>query len=284
MALKHILIATPTTNGVMKSKTATTLIVLMRQLTRAGVVAEYLNVDSSDIVYARNLYARELLKSESLDGLLFVDSDMQFRPALVLKMLKLDRDLVGAAYPKRRLDLDRFARAMAESDDGSPQTQARALARTYEFTVVPSWERPNLSRLEVVGGFAKMAAAGMGCTLIGRTVFQAMIDGKVVDRRKDVIDGVEQLGWGFFDCLQVGDVTLSEDFSFCYRWTRLLGRDLWVNVDEQITHLGDFSHQARYLDRMAKIAGPGGAETTPAPTADPDTIELDLDWIAQANS
>jgi hypothetical protein len=101
-----------------------------------------------------------------------------------------------------------------------------------------------------------MAGAGMGCTLISRAALQAMIDGKVVEQRKDILDGAERLGWGFFDHLKVGDIPLSEDFSFCYRWTGLLGRELWVCVDEPITHLGEFPYRARYLDRMRPAPPP----------------------------
>jgi hypothetical protein len=282
VALKHILIAVPTMAGLMKAKTATTLVMLMRQLTRAGIEADYLNVDSSDIVYARNLYAREVLNSKTLDGLLFVDSDMQFRPALVLKMLRLEAELVGVAYPKRALNLDQFARAMADGGAFTPEAKLKALANTYQYTVIPSWDTPKVERLKVVGGFAKMAAAGMGCTLISRTALQAMIDGKVVDRRKDVIDGVEQLSWGFFDCVKVGEISLSEDFSFCYRWTRLLGRDLWVCVDEPITHLGDFGYQTRYLDRLVPIVPPAAKTTVEgvaATSPDSNMIELDVDLL-----
>lgn len=281
MALKHILIAVPTMAGLMKAKTATTLVLLMRQLTRAGIEAEYLNVDSSDIVYARNLYAREVLNSKTLDGLLFVDSDMQFRPALVLKMLGLDAELVGVAYPKRALNLDQFSRVMAESGAFTPETKLKALANTYQYTVIPSWETTKLGRLKVVRGFAKMAAVGMGCALISRTALQAMVDGKAVDRRKDIIDGAEHTSWGFFDCLKIGEISLSEDFSFCYRWTRLLGRDLWVCVDEPITHLGDFAYQARYMDRLVPVAPPATATigiTTNAPES--NMVELDVDLLS----
>ena len=138
--------------------------------------------------------------------------------------------------------------------------------------------------MQVVAGFAKMAAAGMGCTLISRAALQAMIDGKVVEQRKDIIDGDEQMSWGFFDCLKVGDITLSEDFSFCYRWTRLLGRDLWVNIDERVTHLGDFNHEARYIDRLAKL-GPeaGAAQRAPDSTGvdiNADLIDIGADLVA----
>jgi hypothetical protein len=284
VAFKHILIAVPTMAGLMKAKTATTLVMLMRQLTRAGVAAEYLNVDSSDIVYARNFFAREVLRLEVLDGLLFVDSDMQFRPALVRKMLNLGADVVGAAYPKRTLDMNQYSRTMVAAGGFSAEAKARALANTYNFTVVPSWTTPRPKQMQVVAGFAKMAAAGMGCTLISRAALQAMIDGKVVEQRKDIIDGDEQMSWGFFDCLKVGDITLSEDFSFCYRWTRLLGRDLWVNIDERVTHLGDFNHEARYIDRLAKL-GPeaGAAQRAPDSTGvdiNADLIDIGADLVA----
>jgi hypothetical protein len=290
VAFKHILIAVPTMAGLMKAKTATTLVMLMRQLTRAGIMAEYLNIDSSDIVYARNFFAREMLRIEALDGLLFVDSDMHFRPALVRRMLSLGADVVATAYPKRTLDLNQFARATAAAGGFSPQAKAQALANTYNFTCVPSWDMPRPKQMQVAGGFAKMAAAGMGCTLISRAALQAMIDGKVVEQRKDIIDGDQQLSWGFFDCVKVGDVTLSEDFSFCYRWTRLLGRDLWVNIDETVAHLGDFSHEARYIDRMAKLEPETGAAQVAAQRApdstgvdiDADLISIDADLIVDA--
>jgi hypothetical protein len=239
--------------GVIKSKTTATLVLLMRQLTRRGIQAEFLNLDSSDIVYARNFYARLVLESPTLDGLLFVDSDMQFRPALVMRMIKLDCGVVATAYPKRALNMDQFAQEMAAANQFSPKAKAKALAETYQYTVVPSWTSPKVGRMQVEDGFAKMAAAGMGCTLIAKAALQAMIDGGAVQPRRDIIEGVRQESWGFFDCMTVDGVTLSEDFSFCYRWTRLLGRDLWVNVDEVVTHLGDFAYQARYLDRLTRV-------------------------------
>jgi len=280
VAFKHILIAVPTMAGLMKARTTTTLVMLMRQLTRAGIAVEYLNIDSSDIVYARNFFAREMLKHEVLDGLLFVDSDMSFRPALVRKMMNLGADVVATAYPKRTLNINRYSRALAAAGGFSPEAKARALANSYNFTCVPSWTTPNPKQMQLANGFAKMAAAGMGCTLISKAALQAMIDGKVVEQRKDIIDGDEQLAWGFFDCVKVGDITLSEDFSFCYRWTHMLGRDLWVNVDEIVSHLGDYSHEARYIDRLAMLGREaGGAQAPPVRAPDSTAVEVSADMI-----
>ena len=283
MPLKHILIAAPTMAGLMKAKTATTLVMLMRQLTRAGVEAEYLNIDSSDIVYARNLFARRVLESQDLDGLLFVDSDMQFRPALVLKMLARNAGVVGAAYPKRSINLDQYANAIAKGGGASPKTKASALANTLQYTVIPAWDTPRPERVHVARGFAKMAAVGMGCTLIARAALEAMIAAKVVDQRRDIIDGVENVSWGFFDVLKVGEISLSEDFSFCYRWTRLMGRDLWVNIDEPVAHLGDFAYQARYMDHLVPVDPPGAGVTvttvSKATTPNSNAVEIDIDLL-----
>lgn len=281
MALNNILIAVPTMGGVIKAKTASTLVLLMRQLTRAGVTAEYLTIDAADIVYARNVFARVVLESKRLDGLLFVDSDMAFRPLLVLKMIRLDTDVVAAAYPRRELDLGRFARAAGKADGFSAEAMAKAMSGSLQYTVIPSWDSPKADKLMLRGGFAKMAGAGMGCTLISRSALQAMVDGEVVSQRKDVLKGVEQVGWGFFDPLTVGGVTLSEDFSFCYRWTRLLGRDLWVNIDEEIAHLGEFSYQSRYLDHLKVLPPKTPPDKSPPESAD---IDPDMDGVLDAPS
>src|SRR5258706_12597464 len=139
---KNILVAVPTMGGMMRSRTATTLIMLMKRLTKDGINVEYLNIDSSDIVYARNIYAQALLDNSALDGLLFVDSDMAFRPLLVQRMIALGADVAAVAYPKRSLDIEGFARSISGRDSADPEASAKALAQSYEFTVLPSWEGP----------------------------------------------------------------------------------------------------------------------------------------------
>ena len=273
MTLRHILIAVPSMAGVIKTKTATTLIMTMRHLTRTGIDAEYLNIDSSDIVYARNVFADVVLNSDKLDGLLFVDSDMLFRPQLISRMLALDTPVVAAAYPKRALDFDQFSRAVAQEGVFTQETKNKALSSAYEFTVLPSWRSVKPGPLRVVRGFAKMAAAGMGCTLISRAALVDMVDAKVVNPRKDILNGVERIRWGFFDPVRVGDISLSEDFSFCYRWTEQMKRDLWVCVDENMTHLGEFPHEARYIDRLSRTVASSDRQAELSPQdldADPD--------------
>ena len=69
---KSILVAVPTTGAVMKAKTAETLFGIGRVLARNGINSAMLNLDGSDVVTVRNLYANMVLNSGKFDGLLFV--------------------------------------------------------------------------------------------------------------------------------------------------------------------------------------------------------------------
>jgi hypothetical protein len=61
-----------------------------------------------------------------------------------------------------------------------------------------------------------------------------------------------------------------------------------VNVDETVTHLGDFNHEARYIDRLARLERESDAAQAAAPRApnstgvdiDADLIHIDADLIA----
>lgn len=242
--MQSLLIAVPTMGGIMKSATTDALLRLMKMLTRAGVDVDYSNIDSSDIVLARNIYANSVLDSDKWQGLLFIDSDMFFLPRLVGRMLKADFDAAAVAYVKRNVDWEKLGRGLAEHGD-----LERARAEASQFVLKGGWLPGEQIRVKRRAGFATMAAAGMGCTLISKKVLQAMVDAQVVSRRKD---GSRRENWGFFDHIEANGEVYSEDYSFWYRWTHMMKRDLWVCIDEEVTHIGQFNYQAKFtaLDRM----------------------------------
>jgi hypothetical protein len=239
--IKNLLVAVPTMGGIMKSKTAESLFRLSKALTRNGVDANILNIDASDVVTVRNLYANMVLNSDRLDGLLFVDSDMQFPPRLVLKMLALNAEAVAAAYPKKKIDLDQLMKTAQDHGD-----LARARAQSSDYNLMLRWDNRKAVRVKRRGGFLSMAAAGMGCSLIARSALQAMVDEGAAPKRIDVRNSVKEVSWGFFDPVKLGQIVLGEDFSFWHRWTKVLGRDLWVCVDEEVGHIGDFAYSGLY--------------------------------------
>jgi len=239
---RSILIAVPTTGGVMKSKTAESLVQLMKILTARGINADVRNIDNSDVVTVRNVYANTLLKSDRWDSLLFIDSDMQFAPRAIARMIDLNGLVAGMACTTRNLDLNKFAKAVQDHGDVE-----RAKAESSRFNVLKTWDNTKSTVLKHKDGFYTMAAVGMAVCLIRKAALEAMIAEGVVEQRVDIYDSVRTISWGFFDHLKHGEVTLLEDFSFCYRWTMKMGRPLWVCVDEEIKHIGEFAYGANYV-------------------------------------
>ena len=233
----------------MKSKTAESLFLLSKVLARHEINADIKNIDASDIVTVRNIYANMVLKSDRWQALLFVDSDMQFMPRLVMKMIALKAEMAAVAYPKKKIDLDEFAKAVRDHGD-----LARARAQSSDFNILLHWDARKPKPLKRRGGFCQMAAAGMGCSLIARTALQAMIEGGAVQKRVDIRNSVKEVTWGFFDPVKLGQVVLGEDFSFWYRWTNMIGRDLWVCIDEEVSHVGDYGYSGLYSALLEQAA------------------------------
>ena len=246
--IESILVAVPTMGGIMKSKTAESLFILSKALARNGINGDIKNIDASDVVTVRNLYANMVLKSDRWGALLFVDSDMQFLPRLVMKMIALKAEAAAVAYPKKKIDLDAFAQAVRDHGD-----IAKARAQSSDFNILLRWDERKRQPLKRRGGFCAMAAAGMGCSFIARSALQAMVEGGIVEKRVDIRNSVHEESWGFFDPVKLGQVILGEDFSFWYRWTNRLGRDLWVCVDEEVSHVGDYGYSGLYSSLLQDV-------------------------------
>jgi hypothetical protein len=188
---------------------------------------------------ARNMVASRLLEDPSSTHLLFVDSDVGFPPRAVARMLDFDKDMVGAFYPKRF--------------PGPPA-----------FVGADAILRDKAGGFSISGGFVRVAYLGMGLTLIRRAVFE-----RLAEAHPDLLveAGPRYAGVGItrlFQCFapvrREDGYFLSEDISFCRRWTDL-GGELWGLVDEALTHVGTVPFKGRYSDHV----NAGAADTPPAP-------------------
>lgn len=260
-SVKSVLIAVPSMGGVIKAKTTESLVRLVRSMTRNGIHADLMNIDGSDVVTVRNLYANKVLNSDKWDSLLFIDSDMQFEPDVIARMIRLNVGVAGAACTTRDIDLKKFGEAMRDHGDHD-----RARAESSRFNVLVTWDNTKKTKVRRRAGFYTMAAVGMAVCLIRKQALEAMVREGAVDQRTDVRDSIEQVSWGFFDFEKIGAIVLLEDYSFCYRWTMKMGRPLWVAVDEEIRHLGEFGYTGKYATVLeARLA-------LPADQVEPDPV------------
>lgn len=243
MAKFHsILIGLPTMGGSMKTGTMLSIVDAVRALEARGIATAIHNVDSAEIVTARDMLANMVLHSDDWDGLLFIDSDMGFRPELILKLIDADADVAAAACPRRQIDLDRFATASREHGN-----LAKAIAQASDFTVNFTWGTGQ-AQAKIVDGFIEAAAVGMAIALISKKALHDLVAAKLVERRRDLNADGGSTCYSFFEITAVRGTRLGEDYSFCYRWNAKLKRPIKVCVDEEVTHIGYFPYRARFAD------------------------------------
>jgi len=240
---RNILIGLPTMGGTMKVGTTLSILDTIRALEARGIATDIHNVDSAEIVTARDMLANMVLHSDHWDGLLFVDSDMGFRHDLVLKLVDSGADVAAAACPRRQLSLERFAAGAIEHGHFG-----KALAQASDFTVNFSWGDKGPSQIEIQNGFCDAVAVGMAIALISRSALQALVQAKLVEKRRDLNSATGQPCYSFFEIISPRGVRLGEDYSFCHRWTARLKREIKVCVDEEVAHIGSFRYRARFAD------------------------------------
>ena len=259
-----VLIATPSYGGTVTTEYAVSVINLKAVLAAHGIESQVVFQNLAEIIRVRNYFATKMLESPDFTHLLFVDADMQFRHETVLHMLAFEKSVVGCLYPKRVLDSQKLYQQAQE--EGSFE---RNYARTVEFVgeagvrlfaqANQESHKGGLSQLELVGGrFARSTFAGTGLMLIRRDVFSIIKD-MCSDLWLDKVSGIYKQ-WGLesgvlqcFESLRGEDgVFASEDISFCRRWTEICGGEIWVDVKDEIGHMGQIMVQSAFLNRVNK--------------------------------
>jgi len=253
----RLVVGTPCFGGQVSS------LYLASMLKLQGAVRSYTNIrmklelDDGDALITRsraNLVAR-FLDDPAATHLLFIDADIGFEPDQVIRLLGHNADVSAAAYPIKRIDWDKVRRTI---ESGRPNPRSASLH--YVLEVV---DRDNMIPED---GFIRVRYAGTGFLMIKRAVLEAMC------RRYPALQfgsdhcyadplGESPHRFALFDCLidAPGGVYLSEDFSFCKRWTDM-GGEIWLDVQSRLDHVGPATFHGDLASQFANAAKHGGLE------------------------
>jgi hypothetical protein len=242
--LTKITIATPAFGEVFYTPYVQSLFRLMQAFQRRKWQSTFASIAYADIAESRNFLLTRWFDKTDATHLLFIDADMGFPAELVLDMVDFGRPVVGVVYPKRQIDLERVAELSAA---GEPPK--RAIARAHNFIVR---KKRGVSIASPHTGFIQVDGCGAGVFLIARTAIEAMLQKmpKLSDSKaktsSPLAANLDRLIRAF-EPLRVNDALLSEDFSFCHRWTAC-GGEVWVNTAHEIEHIGLHRFKGRYSD------------------------------------
>lgn len=168
-----------------------------------------INVRGTDTAHARNQMVR-MAREQGVDWTLWIDADMVFPPAALLRLLAHDKDIVGADYRLRTPPYPKIGLAI---DPANPQGPALQLSAADEA---------------ITTGLVERAVLGLGLLLVRTSVFTE--DGPWFMRgwlpqntRSDNPDGFT-----------------TEDSFFC-AYARHRGHRVWCDLDlsAEVLHVGE---------------------------------------------
>jgi hypothetical protein len=247
--MTHVLIATPTTGGVVKSRFATTLVEVFQAVKDAGWDATFVTVDGCYVSMARNYFANTLLNQAQFTHLAMIDSDMFFDGHVVCRLIRSGKPVVAAAYPARQMNWHAFAVASRHPE----LSEANRFALALDYTLEPASE-PGTRQVKVTDGMCRVNRIALGCSVIQRGAFESLIAAGMARPLPDNIAdriGLKGPFYDFFSEMTREDGALiGEDYSFCKRWHSMPGNEIWAVIDESIGHVGDMIYGAPYLNRL----------------------------------
>jgi hypothetical protein len=233
-ATTHVVIGTPCYGGAVTHRYMMSMLKLQAACIAAGITLSFrLLAGDALITRARNLIVEEFLADETATHLLFIDADIGFTPEQMFRLLRADKDVVGAVYPIKGINWERIKAHLAASPDAT-------LAATFNYVV--DFIDPH--DITLVDGFVRVRYLGNGFMMVRRPVFATLAERYPEMRYRDV-HTIQNFATetaarhAFFDCMidpETG-VYLSEDYTFCKRWIDI-GGEIWADLDSRLIHVG----------------------------------------------
>ena len=195
---------------------------------------------SSDL--GRNLLASQFIKG-NFSHLMFIDADIKFNPADILKMIEADKDIICGIYPKKEINWQTVRQAIG---NGVPDDQLKNHTGVFVANLVNYQENQRVLVNEPV----EIWNGGTGFMLIKREVMQKLkevlpsynndvrvLSGEITDRITEyfacaIEPGVERL--------------LSEDYYFCWK-AREHGIRIWAAPWVHLGHFGSYLFEGGLL-------------------------------------
>ncbi len=199
--MKHLYLATPSYTSTVATGYVTSILMTAMACTKASIVLSGPDFKGGPYIEDnRNWLVHRFLKSDA-DTLIFLDDDITWDEAAVVKLYHSDHALCGGAYPKKQDDL------------------------TFTTKLLPNTH----------GEFHEAAWLPGGFMLIRRGVFEQMRPH--VPSHTDESFGGERVYAYFQNAHYLPDGKVGEDVEFCNRW-RALGGKVWCLPNIDFEHQG----------------------------------------------
>jgi len=220
-----VYIAMPCYDSV-KINTMLSVIKLVQQLGRSGIKIGINTMKSPLIHQARNYLTSVFLTTE-YQSLLFIDSDVEFEPESVVRMLVAKKEIICTPYRVKAEQLNKHIYTVEFKD---PKT----------IPILP-------------GGLVEIEAGPTGLMLIDRKVFEKIIkNNPELNIKNEAIPNPgksHDFYYNFFDFGFSDNYTMGEDISFC-KLARENGFKLYANTASMTKHHGSYAWEGKFGESL----------------------------------
>ncbi len=240
----HLVVATPCYGGAVFQNYLMSMLNLNTEAQKIGLKISYIIRGGDSLIpRTRNSIVAEFLANKEYTHLLWIDADIGFSVAQVLRLIGANRDVVAGIYPLKKIVWP----------DIIPKDMTR---KEFEanYTHYPFNSETGSVQIDNEG-FMEVLDAPTGLMCIQRGVFDKMRTAYpgltyVADEMLGLEHVREQLEgnhYRFFDVMtEENGRYLSEDYAFCRRWQKIGGKvyaDSRSHLSHQGGHIytGDFS-------------------------------------------
>jgi len=231
------------------------LLKFQQQCMMNNIMVSFSLLKSSLVTQGRNLCVAGFLNDPAnYTHLLFIDSDIDFSFETIIKMLKLDKELIAAPYPMKYINWDQVWDRLQLN---KIKTKEELMRCGFVYPIkMDNMIDPEKNQITVTNGVMEVSHAPTGCMLIKRQVFDKMIKAYPEDRieQHTIVNGEAKITenmYNFFDTIHEPDTKkyYGEDFGFCKKWTKIGGK-CYCYVEDPITHIGEYQYSGSLKDNL----------------------------------
>ena len=216
--MRKVLIGTPAHDGRVDVWYANSLVNTVKLSVGRDIeiVPVYMAYDSL-VQRARNDLVRLAIEGD-FDDLIFVDSDVEWDPEWIFKLLDYKEDVVGGIYPKKT---------------DNPTFPIKAIDDKLEIGE---------------NGLMEVEGLPTGFMRISKSALKKVWDDSLEYRNEG------RIGRMVFDIKVVNGDLVSEDIIFCQKW-RDLGGKIWLDPSMTCNHIGIKKYTGNFLEFLKNLQG-----------------------------
>jgi hypothetical protein len=213
--------------------------------------------NESLITRGRNNLMAKSMYDKDMTHILFIDSDITWEPADVLKLLIDNKELCGGIYPIKKYFWDRLKgenlkQILAKKD--LPYNKMYSEEQIiYQNLLQYNFNYLQGSNVRIENNCMEVYTLATGFMMIQRSCIEKLIEAhpetKYVDDCGFLHGDENKYAYALFDCAIVNTHYFSEDWLFCHRWKNIGGK-IYADVSINLWHTGQEDYQGRLISTL----------------------------------